>query len=96
VFPARTHIKKVNGDLEPTNLFYDEEYAPVSGLFFTHWNIINLPEYPADGIWFFHNPFARTPVPRGTFKFGLEYWLNTDAKCLEWKDWRRSAGPKPC
>ena len=34
---------------------------------------------------FVHNPLAANPVPRGTLRFGVEYWVHDDQ--LIWKNW---------
>ena len=86
VFPPRLSIPRKGRADVPTDLFYVDTFDPISGLLFSPWSLINLPPTPSDGMRFFHNPFASAPVPRHTFRFGIEYWVEDGL--LKHQDWR--------
>jgi hypothetical protein len=89
-FLPRSHVKKHSGASVRTASFCSPETCEISGLLFTTCGIFNAPRRAGSDMVFVHNPCARAPVPRGTFRFVKnEFWL-TDAGVLE-RHRRRSA-----
>ena len=77
----RDHVTKKNqnkgGEAIRTDYFIDPKYRFISGVLFSYANITDSIEDSLLGRDFFmiHNPLALNPLPLGTFKCGIEYYV---------------------
>jgi hypothetical protein len=89
-FLTRPHVNKYSGASVKTAGFSSPDLSEISGLLYTTCGIFNAPRRAGRDIVFVHNPYARAPVPRGTFSFvNEEFWMS-DSGVIERRR-RRSA-----
>lgn len=87
-YPYQPLLEKKNKGTVPTTVFTDPENAGVSGVLFSPSAIWNAPAVAGSETVFLHNPHARNPLPRGTLKFGREYWIDLVASEVQWEVWK--------
>ena len=81
----RDNIKKKSGADISTDIFLTEEHSGISAVIYSSVDAANYPaKYGAD-FRLVHNKMAVNPVPIGTFKYGVEYWVESDE--LNVKEW---------
>ena len=89
----REHVVK-NGSPVGTAAFLTAEYAGVSALLYSSLDLVNAGLRVRDPLgsemYYFHNPQASTPLPRGPFKFGREYVANLDQGKLTHREWHKA------
>jgi hypothetical protein len=86
-FQARPSVPKLNGTDVPGALFRSDAHAYVSCVLF---GLEYARSFDLSGrnLLLVHNPFARSPWPRGRLKRGVEYWVEGTA--LRWTDWHHT------
>jgi|SRR3972149_848028 len=71
-------IRKKRGSDVSTDIFFDPRYSGISAVLHSNVDAVNKPvEFGADFV-LIHNPCARNPIEPGTFRFGIEYWVEGD------------------
>ncbi len=91
-YQYRPNIYRKSGSAVPTDLFLRPEYANLSGIIYSRSDVANHATQMGDDLIFIHNPKStQNGVPRGYFKFGIEYFitLNNDGSTISWDrhDW---------
>jgi hypothetical protein len=72
----RPTISRSNGSVVPTDLFLEDEYAGLSGVFYADSDISNRPKIAGDEFIFIHNPKStQTAIPHEYLRLGLEYFI---------------------
>ena len=81
----RDFITKQSESRVSTDIFLDTKYGGISAVLYSCVDAVNCPSSFGADFRFVHNPLAANPVPRGTLRFGVEYWVHDDQ--LIWKNW---------
>lgn len=76
-FSFRPYIEKSNGAKIDANIFCNQEYNCVSGIFISSGCIYE--EYTVENTWLFLNPFATNPIDERNFG-GITYWRTDERK----------------
>jgi hypothetical protein len=92
-YEHRESISKLNNAPVSTNIFFDEEYAPISAILFSYSDVCNTPIIPGADFVLCHNPLAKNPLPRSWLRIGREYWAENDR--LEMKNWNEPGWGSP-
>lgn len=78
-YTERPTVSKVQGATVSAQPFLDGSARSVSAVLFTTTGIWNIdPPFLGADLTLVHNPQAAAPLPRGTFPFGTEYWVDDD------------------
>lgn len=86
-YQRRAVVRKQSQQSVSTDLFMKDEYRPVSAILYSPKDICNVPERIGSEMYYFHNPLAENPIPRGIFRFCREYWVDLDHESLKFRDW---------
>jgi hypothetical protein len=84
--PSRPVIVKLSGAPVRLEFFSAPEYPEISGVMFSPCPIWATPERWGDDLVFVHNPHARAPLPRATFRFGQEWWFDAELQTVNLRD----------
>lgn len=85
-YQYRPNVYRSSGSSVPTDLFLRDEFAGISGVMYSHSDVANR----RDGFVFIHNPKSKNAIPKGHFKFGIEFFieLGQESFSISWEDWR--------
>jgi hypothetical protein len=81
-------VKKSKASVS-TCVFLDEQYADISGIFFSNVIFKNFLSALGTDFIYLHNPKATNPLSAGWSKVGTEYWVEDNT--LKNKSWNQEA-----
>lgn len=82
----RIYGVKHNGSHVHLNLFQDASFEEISGIISSTYSIYQTAAFQGQELHFIHNPNAKNPIPPGTFRFGMESWIENGELCrVQWK-----------
>ena len=74
----RDAVTTAKGSPVPTDIFMNKDYAGISGVLYSHMNVVNRPNQIGIEVNIVHNPLAPNKLPLGIFPFGTEWWVEDD------------------
>jgi type I restriction enzyme S subunit len=77
-FAHREFVSKQRGQAVSVDLFGDRGTSSISAVLASCADDLNRPEIPGSEFVLIHNPFADSPLPRGWFAAGSEFWVEKD------------------
>jgi len=81
----REKIKKSSGSVVDTDIFLKKEYSGIRGGIYSEVDAVNRPQKLGSDFRLVHNLMSKNPLPKGSFKFGVEYWVRNDE--LNFRSW---------
>jgi hypothetical protein len=88
-YAAMPDVAKVSGSTVGTTHFRDERYSGISAVIGGMASLWMRPGFFGRDLVVVHNPHAASPLPRGWFREGVEYWAEKNDTELHWHDWWR-------
>ena len=86
-YDYRNTLNKRSGAKIETDIFLSSEFSDVSAVVYSFIDAANHPQIEGQDFRLVHNPSAKTPLPRGFFKLGREYWLEgNEVVNLNWNE----------
>lgn len=92
-YQRRSEVMKLSQQPVSTALFLTEKYSHISAILYSPKDICNVPERIGSEMYYFHNPFARNPIPQGMLRFCTEYWADLERGELHSRDWPTEVEP---